>query len=106
VEAAESKEGNGVAVKVVFTPRQQPANADTNWWNELPPRLALADDKGVRFVNSGVSEAISNGTTGTVTVLFTAPPERKKLKAATLSLTYWVTVQKDVEFELANIPLP
>lgn len=106
LEAAESKEGNGVAVKVVFTPRVQPANADERWWGDLPPRLALADDKGVRFVNGGAIEAISNGTTGTVTVVFTPPPERKKLKAATLSLTYWVTVQKDIEFEFKNIPLP
>lgn len=100
-------EGDGrVLVKLVFTPRGTVREGDDEWWSRLIPRLVLTDDKGVRFVNNGVSGSGEQGAAASVMVQFTPPDDRRKLKPSTLMLTYWVTAQKDVEFVFKNVPLP
>lgn len=108
LEVVEVTEANGVvSAKVVFTPRTQPDDGDNySWWSTLPQRVVLADDKGVRFVNAGATEEQQSPAAVTCTLQFTPPADRKKMKPATLMLTYWVTVQQDVEFVFKNVPLP
>lgn len=108
LEVVEVTEANGVvSAKLVFTPRVQPEDGDNySWWSTLPQRVVLADDKGVRFVNAGTTDEQQTAAAVTCTLQFTPPADRKKLKPATLMLTYWVTVQQDVEFVFKNVPLP
>jgi hypothetical protein len=108
LEVVEVKQADGeVTAKVVFTPRVTPEDGDNySWWSTLPQRMVLTDDKGTRFVYGGVNEQQQGAAAVTCTLQFSPPPDRRKAKPATLMLTYWVTVQKDVEFTFKNVPLP
>ena len=80
---------------------------DYTWLNTLAQRVEVLDAAGAKLRPNGVTNQTNGPGVCGMTVQFTVPGGTAKVgKPATLQFVEWVTVTRDVNFVLKDVPLP
>jgi hypothetical protein len=80
---------------------------DYTWLNTLAARVEVLDAAGAKLRPNGVTNQTNGPGVCGMTVQFTVPGGPTKVgKPATLQFVEWVTVTREVNFVLKDVPLP